>query len=478
MEKFCVVGFGVSGKALCDTLLKLGITPAVLEKDRSKWDNKYAEKGVEFFERKEDVKRKFQDVKFILSSSVKHDEFLDEKFVSELDFVLEKIGSKSIVITGTKGKGSTVYFSYLLLKEAGFEPAVGGNMGWDFPVESKPASLLILDKKDLFLIEASSFQLRATFKNHPHIFAVTMITEDHLDWHPSEDDYRISKLKMAFISPKVVISWYALDHFFSVFTPPLYLGLDVLVTLNTEKPSLNFVKESVKKIAEFRKMKSVSFLWNEGDRIYYESSDTIQSFDFPKDKFSSKFLGEHWTDNLLVAFGITLLWCEKEGREIPKDILKRFVEKVQPQKYSMQNEGVFLYDGKKVKVINDSKATNPIALSRALSSFEKEVILICGGKEEDMKGIDWHPYRFQLAKKTKFAIILSNEKLKRYFFESTVEEDLESAVRKAFEVAQDGDIILFSPGCASTSTFRSAKERGEIFSAIVRKIAKKLDSSE
>jgi UDP-N-acetylmuramoylalanine--D-glutamate ligase len=218
-----VIGLGVSGKNLFSALIELGYTPVVFEK-KSKEEYLNDPKNQEFFERfvekekieivfnyqEDDIKKRARDLDFfVLSSGIKHDLFakLGVNFKSELDFVFENLpsNSKIILVTGTKGKGSTTEITSQILRSCKIPHFVGGNIG---KVEGKTSTLAdaIFSKVDLFVFEISSFQLRSSRKVLPYCLSITCITRDHFDFHPSFFDYFHSKIKFAEKSKFLVYS--------------------------------------------------------------------------------------------------------------------------------------------------------------------------------------------------------------------------------------------------------------------------------
>jgi UDP-N-acetylmuramoylalanine--D-glutamate ligase len=121
-------------------------------------------------------------------------------------------------------------------------------------------------------------------------------------------------------------------------------------------------------------------------------------------------------------------------------------------------------------VYNDSKATTVNALQKALESFEKPVILIAGGLD---KGLDFTLVRDLVHKKAKMVILIgqATEKIaEAWQFPATLKaSSLEEAVYLALEKATSGDVILFSPGCASFDMFKNYEERGKVFKELVKK---------
>ncbi|MEM0476546.1 MAG: Mur ligase family protein [Candidatus Aenigmatarchaeota archaeon] len=408
MKKYGVVGFGVSGKALIEALLKLGHKPVVFElKNKENFNEeeikKFEKENVEFVFNYQPEDFKKVDL-VILSSGIKHDFFEQNKinFISELDFVCSFLENKDyIFITGTKGKGTTAIFTKFLFEELGLKTFLGGNIGES--EYSKPAVFAIFEPADIYIFETSSFQLRSSFKAKPLIHVIVNLGIDHLDWHDSLDDYWNSKLKF-----------------------------------------LERAKYGIKP----------------------ESFPLLQNI---PEAFKINFPGQHNIYDLSLAYEILRIYSQEKKINIPDDLLEKAVLKFPKQKFVLTFEGEIVLNGKRIKVYNDSKSTHYLSLKASLLSFGKPVILICGGLT---KGFDFSEIEDIIKEKVKYGIIIGRDKeiLARSFEKNKkiLIENLEEALEKSIEIAEDGDIILFSPGCASFDMFKNATHRGEIFSNLVK----------
>lgn len=423
--RYGVVGFETSGRALVEALLRLKFKPIVFDlKGKDAFDQEeiknFKKKGVEFIFNYLTGDFKKVDL-VILSSGIKHDFFKKNKirFISEIDFTcsfLDNHKKDYIFITGTKGKGTTAIFTKFLLEELGLKVFLGGNIGES--KYSRPAIYAIFESADVYVFEVSSFQLRSSFKAKPLIHTVVNLDIDHLDWHTSLKDYWHSKLKFL-KKAKYGINQAGIENNF----PNL-----------TENNKLNQI--------EFGILKNVL------------------------DEFKINFFGEHNLHNLNLACKILEIYARENNLKIPSNLFSKAIRKFPKQKFVLQYEGEI----KGIKIYNDSKSTNPLALKASLISFKKPVILICGGLT---KGFSFSGIKDVLDSKVKYAVIfgkdkrklaISFEKKKRFMV-----ENLELGLNKALEVAKKGDVILFSPGCASLDMFQNAVERGQTFEKLVKK---------
>ncbi len=440
MKKYGVVGFGVSGKALISVLLKLGFQPVVFElKNKENFDQKeienFEKEGVEFvFNYSAEDFKKVDLV--ILSSGVKHDFFTENKinFLSELDFVCSFLEGKDyIFITGTKGKGTTSIFTKFLFEELGLKTFLGGNIGES--EYSKPAVYAIFEKAALYIFETSSFQLRSSFQAKPLIYAILNLGIDHLDWHNSLEDYWWSKLKFLERAKYSIIGRELMRTIANLCEPVNPYHIRVNQRLIRVNPRL----------------------------IIFEILKTVPG------EFKINFPGEHNLYDLSLAYKILEIYAKEKNLKIPGDLLSKAVKKFPKQKFVLQYGGEI--NG--IKIYNDSKSTHYLSLKASLNSFEKPVILICGGLT---KGFDFSEIEDVIKEKVKYGIIIGRdrEKLAKSFEAGKrfLAESLEEAINKALEIAQTGDIILFSPGCASFDMFQNATQRGEIFSKLINEISK------
>jgi len=334
--------------------------------------------------------------------------------ISDIEFAYEFYSGKIIAITGTDGKTTTTSLIYEILKNAGFDVCVGGNYGIPF-IEIAQKS----DKDSTVVLELSSFQLYSIKDFKPDIAVILNIDTDHLDWHKKRKHYVLSKLK---------------------------------ITKNQDKKDILIVKKGINVKTKANKI--------EVDLNTYLKNKmlTIQDIKINTDRLSLK--GIHNLENIVFSV-LTAL-----NLGVSPEVIKSTVEKFKPLPHRLE----FIEEIKGVKFYNDSKSTTVHATVKALQSFKENVILILGGIN---KGSDFSRIN-KFKEKIKSVIIIGRDKneIKNQISNKSIflENSLEEAVKKALNLAEKGDTILFSPACASFDMFKNYIERGEKFKKIVKEL--------
>ncbi len=347
--------------------------------------------------------------------------------IGELELSWRFFKGMAIAITGTDGKSTTTHLTYLILKEAFANVEEGGNIGVPFSavVKDNPHCMVVL--------EVSSFQGKTLRTFRPSVGAFLNFSQDHLDWHPNVEDYLRSK-----------------QNIFSQQTKE-----DLLI--------INGAQEEVRNTpSRARKL----FFCDGCELRIYKGKGLYKDVElFETEKL--KIHGRHNYYNALVSSAIAY------SLGVDVDIIKEVLYSFTGLPYRMEFMGEF----RGVKVYNDSKSTTPNALRSALESMlEGRVILIAGGKD---KGLDFTGLYPLVKDKVKLAILIGESRLKmtsswRGAVQMVYADSLEEAVEQAFKEAQEGDVILFSPGCASFDMFTDYKERGERFKKAVLDVVKSI----
>lgn len=341
--------------------------------------------------------------------------------ISEIEFASRHTDAKIIGITGSNGKTTTTKLLYHLLKTAGLNVEVGGNIGHSF------ARLVLETKPDLFVLELSSFQLDGVVDFRPDIAILLNITPDHLDRYEYKMDlYAEAKFK-------IVRSQRPEDLF-------IYNGQDEyslrLLPIRAQQPQ---------KIAI-----TAAMMTENGIKVNGESFDMS----------TSSLKGKHNQFNALCAVQAAL-GLGVEAQSIQEG-LNSFVNA--PHRLEL----VATVDS--VEYINDSKATNVDAVYYALQAMQKPIVWIAGGTD---KGNDYSSILPLVEQKVKALICMGidNSKLQEAF--SSVVKILEEtasaaeAVERAKTYAEQGDVVLLSPACASFDLFKNYIDRGDQFKAAV-----------
>ena len=355
--------------------------------------------------------------------------------LSEIEFAARSTKAVLIGITGTNGKTTTTLMTYQILKDAGLNVGLAGNIGTSF------AQQVAEEDYDYYVLEISSFQLDDIEQFAPHIAVITNITPDHLDRY----NYDFS----AYIQAKLKITQNQTVTNFFLFNA----DDEVLVNATQKLP----IKAQQIPFGSLVKEPPSSYL--EGDKIVLKKqnqSTMIQSLEFP-------FSGRHNLLNAMAAATVADLLS------INKETIRESLTHFKGAPHRMENVLTIQH----VKYINDSKATNINATYFALESIPSPLIWIVGGVD---KGNDYSVLMPFVRKKAKAIICLGvdNSKL-RETFEGISEVFMETelmteAVKIAHKLAAPKDTVLLSPACASFDLFKNYKDRGDQFKAAVRNL--------
>ena len=355
--------------------------------------------------------------------------------ISEIEFAGRYTHAKMICITGSNGKTTTTLLTYHILKNAGLNVGLAGNVGKSLALQ------VATENFDYYVIELSSFQLDNMYKFKADIAVLLNITPDHLD--------RYGYDMQNYINAKFRITQNQTPN--DAF---IYWNDDPIITKELKAHDLKA------RLYPFSEEKE------EGVKAYTENNQIV--IDAPNDTLTITeddlaLQGRHNLYNSMAAsISAKVLDIKKEDiREGLKDFkgVEHRLEKV------ARVRGV--------EFINDSKATNVNSCWYALESMRTKVILILGGKD---KGNDYSEIEELVKEKVNGIICLGVDNSKLHaFFEGKVPhiEDASSmkeAVDKAFACAQKGETVLLSPCCASFDLFKSYEDRGEQFKECVRNL--------
>lgn len=350
------------------------------------------------------------------------------EIIDEIEFGFRFLKGKVIAISGTNGKTTTTLLTYHLLKDAGLDVALAGNVG-----ESLARKLVTRDY-DWYVIEVSSYQLDGTTTFKPDIAVLLNITPDHLDRYDYKFELYIdSKFRLlANMDPADQFIYYKEDAV-----------LEKEMANRKVSPSLNTVS---------LKGDNVSQAYFDGVEMNFRIGRT--TFSIKQEETTLK--GPHNLINTMAA--VSAACFAGIDVESIKSSLKTF--KNAPHRL----ESVAKINN--VEFINDSKATNVDSVIYALGSYTNALIWIAGGVD---KGNDYDLIREQVKEKVKTLICLGvdNSKLKSYFsgIVPTILEtqSVKELVRMALKNADEGDVVLLSPACASFDLFKNYIDRGDQF---------------
>ncbi|MCF8245928.1 MAG: UDP-N-acetylmuramoyl-L-alanine--D-glutamate ligase [Saprospiraceae bacterium] len=351
---------------------------------------------------------------------------LGKPVVSEIEFASRHTSATIIGITGSNGKTTTTRLTHHLLKTAGYNVAIGGNIGTSF------ARNIIENKYEYYVLELSSFQLDGIVTFRPHVAILLNITPDHLDRYEYKmENYVRSKFRIA-------MNQQADDLLITNSGDPEiqeYLKSNRLAPRMIEVPN-HF--DSTKKLVVAGSEYDMTGCILKGPHNFFNASCAIHA---------AKSIG---ASDEAIQTGLDTFVNDPHRLEFVAEI-------------------------KGIEFINDSKATNVDSVFYALQAMEKPVIWIAGGTD---KGNDYSPIEDLIRQKVKALICLgvNNSKLVDVFSPilKNIEEarSAKEAVERATIYAESGDVVLLSPACASFDLFKNYEDRGNQFKAAVLQMKK------
>ena len=358
--------------------------------------------------------------------------------ISEMEFAAKYMGkARTICITGSNGKTTTTSLIYKIMRDAGVNVALGGNIGESFAYQVATAEY------DWYVLELSSFQLDGMYDFRADVGVLMNITPDHLDRYDySFQNYVDSKMRIT-----------QNQHSRSYF---VYSADDEVIAAELEKhPEMRMRQLPFAAKAAVASGAGDAFL------VDGEFTARVGKKAVTIDTSKMKIKGLHNAYNAMAA-ALATLAAGVEAEQIARSIYE-----FSPVEHRLEPAGE--KDG--VLWINDSKATNVDSVWYALESMTRPVVWIAGGTD---KGNDYEPLKGFARQKVKALICMGvdNDKLVREF-EGVVPRvistsTLEDAMRAAKAEATQGDVVLLSPACASFDLFKNYEQRGELFKQWVK----------
>jgi len=356
--------------------------------------------------------------------------------ISEIEFAAPFTNAITIGITGSNGKTTTTMLTYHLLKSAGLNVGLGGNIGKSF------AWQVAEDKYDSYVLELSSFQLDGIINYKPHISIITNISPDHLDRYEYKyENYIASKFRITMNQTE--------DDFL------IYDADDEAIAewFKNNKTKAQLIPFSLTKTFE-----RGAFIKNKKMEI-----NIINEEEFIMETEYIALEGKHNMKNAMAATSVAKLM--KIRNATIRESLSNFqgVEHRLEKVLKIQN----------VQYINDSKATNVNAAFFALDSMITPTVWIVGGVD---KGNDYNELMSMVREKVKAIICLGvdNKKIIDVFgnvVDIMIEvSSMEDAVKMAQRLTEKGDTVLLSPACASFDLFENYEDRGNQFKKAVRNL--------
>ncbi|KRD08190.1 UDP-N-acetylmuramoylalanine--D-glutamate ligase [Flavobacterium sp. Root901] len=357
------------------------------------------------------------------------------KVISEIEFAKPFTEALTIGITGSNGKTTTTMLTYHLLKSAGLNVGLGGNIGKSF------AWQVAENKYDAYVLELSSFQLDGIIDYRPDIAIITNISPDHLDRYEYKyENYINSKFRITMNQ-----------------TESDYLIYDADDEASGEWLKKNKTKA---KLIPFSLTKS----FDEGASINNNKMEIkINQEEFTMETEYIALEGKHNMKNAMAASSVAKLM------QIRNATIRESLSNFQGVEHRLEK----VLKIQNVQYINDSKATNVNATFFALDSMNVPTVWIVGGVD---KGNDYNELMPLVREKVKAIICLGidNRKIIDAFgavVDIMVEvNNMNDAVKTAQKLTEKGDAVLLSPACASFDLFENYEDRGKQFKQAVHNL--------
>lgn len=342
--------------------------------------------------------------------------------ISEIEFAARYTNAKMICITGSNGKTTTTSLIYYILRQAGLNVGLAGNIGNSLALQ------VAREQYDYYVIELSSFQLDNMYDFRADVAILLNITPDHLDRYDYNfDNYTDAKFR-------ITRNQTAEDTF-------IYWAEDPVID-----KYLKALRQPL------------------GATLHPYGFSYPSPLPVGEEELALK--GRH---NVLNSMAATIA---AQVLDIKNEVIRESLKTFQGVEHRLQ----YICTVRGVRYINDSKATNVNSCWYALESMTTPTVLILGGKD---KGNDYSEIDELVRSKCHTLIFMgvNNEKLIQHFSQSTFAElslidthSLQEAVQAAYQAAHEGDTVLLSPCCASFDLFKSYEDRGNQFMAAVRNL--------
>lgn len=426
-KRICFLGLGLSNLSLlhCLPLSKCEVSI----RSEGKIDFSLIPQGISnisFFEGEDAFKNIYEDI-LIFSPSVRRErkEFDDARgrgaiFTSDAELFFEIADKPVFGITGSDGKSTTSTMVSLLMSEAGYRVGLIGNIGI-------PMTAAIDGNRDFYVAELSSFMLQ--YANPSVLCAgLTNITENHLNWHKDFEEYKKTKIRFVKSSEKFVISDDDLyiDGAFGI------VSFDRFCDIKSGYPAdLYITRED-------------EFICRNGKRILHFDDIRLKE--------------KHNIQNLMMAIAMTDGYV---GDEEIYNVAKSFS--------GLKHRCQTVYSAGGVDYIDSSIDSTPSRTVKTLSSLDRRVVLILGGRG---KGLNYSELCDAIQKYAP-TVVISGENANEIYSaikgQSTIEvlPSFESAVRRGIELAEGVGALLLSPASTSYDSFKSYAERGDRFRDII-----------
>ena len=432
-QKIAVIGMGITGRSCVDWFLKRGHEVTV-------FDTREQFQGADAFARElpqislklgaldSDLLKGFDQIVCSPGVSLKEpalQNLLAEhiEVIGDVEVFAREVHAPVVVITGSNGKSTVTTMVGEIVKKAGINVGVAGNIGL-------PVLDALEEKFDMYVLELSSFQLETTFSLKPAVAVVLNVSPDHMDRYDSYAEYVAAKATIYKDAGLCVINR----------DDPVVCGMRV------GENTIGFTLHEPQGDDYGLRTISGELHLCQGDRSIMPCGEM-------------KIAGKHNYANALAALAI----CESLGVDeaVSKDVLRNFSGLEHRTQLIARKDGVSWF--------NDSKGTNVGATIAAVEGIEGPIILIAGGQGKDQ---DFSPLRDTVMSKTKQVLLYGEDAMliqqALHGVDVRLVTDLKEAVELAARYAQDGDNVLLSPACASFDMFKNYQDRGNVFVKLVK----------
>ena len=355
--------------------------------------------------------------------------------ISEIEFAAPFTKAKTIGITGSNGKTTTTMLTYHLLKSAGINVGLGGNIGKSF------AWQVAEDKYEYYVLELSSFQLDGIINYKPDIAIITNISPDHLDRY----EYKYEN----YIASKFRITMNQTENDFLIYDADDEAISEWLKNNKTKAQLIPFSLTKTFEKGAFLKDKNMEININEEEFVMETQYIALE--------------GKHNLKNAMAATSVAKLL------QVRKQTIRESLSNFQGVEHRLEK----VLKIQNVQYINDSKATNVNAAFFALDSMNSPTVWIVGGVD---KGNDYSELMSLVHEKVKAIICLGvdNKKIIDAFgniVDMMIEvSTMQDAVTMAQRLSEKGDTVLLSPACASFDLFENYEDRGRQFKNAVQNL--------
>ena len=373
--------------------------------------------------------------------------------ISEPELAGRFLRGRIIGVTGSNGKTTVTTLIGELMRAAGTDVIVGGNIGMPLTGLVEKSS-----ERTWTVAELSSFQLEMIDSLRVNVAVVTNITPDHLDRHGSLENYVRAKHRI--FSNQTENDWAVLNGNDRGVA-------DMVSALGVQARKIHFSSAGRETISG-----EAAEIYVDGKRIMttmmtdYRGETEVIKLD------EIALPGMHNVENVMTALAATFCAMGTDTAGLPGlvECIRRFKGVEHRIEYVAEIDGIKFY--------NDSKATNVDSTMKALEAFERNIIVILGGKD---KGSDYSTLAPLIRERVKQVILIgaASEKIAQQLEGSgpmTRAHSMQDAVLSAMEVAKAGDTVLLAPACASFDMFDNYEHRGRVFKEAVYKLASRLHS--